>query len=252
MLTIYSTPESLYCSKLRILLRHKQAQWQEITPDGGCGSKQYRDMIPSGTMPAMIDGDLVIADSEAIAEYLNEKIPHPAMLPESLTSRAKCRERSRFHDTRLEPEVRVLFPHIGPDQAGSEVSALLGRIPSAVGYQPTLAEEMGQLQERITTTRAGSITSVQAVYVPADDLTDPSPATTFAHLDSTVTLSRAITDLGIYPAVDPLDSTSRQLDPLVVGQEHYDVSQQVLEARPAAFWRLGEMVGSRANAAAHR
>ena len=122
MLTIYSTPESLYCSKLRILLRHKQAQWQEITPDGGCGSKQYRDMIPSGTMPAMIDGDLVIADSEAIAEYLNEKIPHPAMLPESLTSRAKCRERSRFHDTRLEPEVRVLFPHIGPDQAGSEVS----------------------------------------------------------------------------------------------------------------------------------
>ena len=100
-------------------------------------------------------------------------------------------------------------------------------MPSAVGYQPTLAEEMGVLQERITTTKAGSITSVQAVYVPADDLTDPSPATTFAHLDSTVTLSRAITDLGIYPAVDPLDSTSRQLDPLVVGEEHYNVAQQV-------------------------
>ena len=113
--------------------------------------------------------------------------------------------------------------------AGTEVSALLGRMPSAVGYQPNLAEEMGQLQERITTTQTGSITSVQAVYVPADDLTDPSPATTFAHLDSTVTLSRAITDLGIYPAVDPLDSTSRQLDPLVVGQEHYDVAQGVMQ-----------------------
>ena len=113
--------------------------------------------------------------------------------------------------------------------AGTEVSALLGRMPSAVGYQPTLAEEMGVLQERITTTKTGSITSVQAIYVPADDLTDPSPATTFAHLDSTVTLSRAITDLGIYPAVDPLDSSSRQLDPLVVGQEHYDTAQQVKE-----------------------
>src|SRR5579872_6690471 len=107
--------------------------------------------------------------------------------------------------------------------AGVEVSALLGRIPSAVGYQPTLAEEMGTLQERITSTKKGSITSVQAVYVPADDLTDPSPATTFAHLDATVVLSRQIAELGIYPAVDPLDSTSRQLDPLVVGQEHYDV-----------------------------
>ena len=111
--------------------------------------------------------------------------------------------------------------------AGTEVSALLGRMPSAVGYQPTLAEEMGVLQERITTTKDGSITSVQAVYVPADDLTDPSPATTFAHLDSTVTLSRDIASLGIYPAVDPLDSTSRQLDPLVVGEEHYNVAQQV-------------------------
>ncbi|MBC08993.1 MAG: F0F1 ATP synthase subunit beta [Gammaproteobacteria bacterium] len=111
--------------------------------------------------------------------------------------------------------------------AGTEVSALLGRMPSAVGYQPTLAEEMGVLQERITTTKDGSITSVQAVYVPADDLTDPSPATTFAHLDSTVTLSRDIAALGIYPAVDPLDSTSRQLDPLVVGEEHYSVAQGV-------------------------
>ena len=111
--------------------------------------------------------------------------------------------------------------------AGTEVSALLGRMPSAVGYQPTLAEEMGRLQERITSTKTGSITSIQAVYVPADDLTDPSPATTFLHLDSTVVLSRDIASLGIYPAVDPLDSTSRQLDPLVVGEEHYNVARGV-------------------------
>ena len=111
--------------------------------------------------------------------------------------------------------------------AGVEVSALLGRMPSAVGYQPTLAEEMGALQERITSTKTGSITSIQAVYVPADDLTDPSPATTFAHLDATVVLSRQISELGIYPAVDPLDSTSRQLDPFVVGDEHYEVAQGV-------------------------
>jgi len=116
--------------------------------------------------------------------------------------------------------------------AGTEVSALLGRMPSAVGYQPTLAEEMGVLQERITSTKTGSITSIQAVYVPADDLTDPSPATTFAHLDATVVLSRQIAALGIYPAVDPLDSTSRQLDPLIVGEEHYNTAravQQVLQ-----------------------
>ncbi|MDD2668267.1 MULTISPECIES: F0F1 ATP synthase subunit beta [Zoogloea] len=111
--------------------------------------------------------------------------------------------------------------------AGTEVSALLGRMPSAVGYQPTLAEEMGRLQERITSTKVGSITSIQAVYVPADDLTDPSPATTFLHLDSTVVLSRDIASLGIYPAVDPLDSTSRQLDPLVVGEEHYNTARGV-------------------------
>ncbi|MGN0922110.1 MAG: F0F1 ATP synthase subunit beta [Cellvibrio sp.] len=111
--------------------------------------------------------------------------------------------------------------------AGTEVSALLGRMPSAVGYQPTLAEEMGVLQERITSTKVGSITSVQAVYVPADDLTDPSPATTFAHLDSTVVLSRDIAAKGIYPAIDPLDSTSRQLDPMIIGQEHYEIARGV-------------------------
>ena len=113
--------------------------------------------------------------------------------------------------------------------AGTEVSALLGRMPSAVGYQPTLAEEMGVLQERITSTQTGSITSIQAVYVPADDLTDPSPATTFAHLDATVVLSRDIASQGIYPAIDPLDSTSRQLDPLVIGEEHYNVARGVQE-----------------------
>ena len=112
-------------------------------------------------------------------------------------------------------------------QAGSEVSALLGRMPSAVGYQPTLATEMGELQERITSTTKGSITSVQAIYVPADDLTDPAPATTFSHLDATTVLSRQIAELGIYPAVDPLDSTSRILDPRIIGEEHYDTSRAV-------------------------
>merc|ERR1712062_333875 len=112
-------------------------------------------------------------------------------------------------------------------QAGSEVSALLGRIPSAVGYQPTLATDLAQLQERITTTQKGSITSVQAVYVPADDLTDPAPATTFAHLDATTVLSRQIAELGIYPAVDPLDSTSRMMDPNIVGDEHYNCARGV-------------------------
>jgi F-type H+-transporting ATPase subunit beta len=114
-------------------------------------------------------------------------------------------------------------------QAGSEVSALLGRIPSAVGYQPTLATDMGAMQERITTTHKGSITSVQAVYVPADDLTDPAPATTFAHLDATTVLNRSIAELGIYPAVDPLDSTSRILDPRIIGEEHYGVARSVQE-----------------------
>jgi glutathione S-transferase len=122
MLKIYSTKESLYCAKLRILLQHKQALWQEITPEGGCGSEAYRALIPSGTMPAMIDGDLVIADSEAIAEYLNEAIVDPAMLPSNTHARGKCRERSRFHDTRMEPEVRTLFPHIAAGMQGSDFS----------------------------------------------------------------------------------------------------------------------------------
>ena len=114
MLTVYSTAESLYCAKLRILLRYKQLQWHEVEPDGGCGSPQYRELIHSGTMPALVEGDLVLADSEAIAEYLNDTFPEPAMLPANPRARAKCRERSRFHDTRLEPEVRKLFQHVTP------------------------------------------------------------------------------------------------------------------------------------------
>ena len=136
-----------------------------------------------------------------------------------------------FRDAGKEGEKRDILFFIDTifrfTQAGSEVSALLGRMPSAVGYQPTLATEMGAMQERITSTRKGSITSVQAVYVPADDLTDPAPATTFSHLDATTVLDRKITELGIYPAVDPLASTSRILDPHIVGQEHYDIAQRV-------------------------
>ena len=136
-----------------------------------------------------------------------------------------------FRDLAPEGETRDILFFIDNifrfTQAGSEVSALLGRMPSAVGYQPTLATEMGAMQERITSTKKGSITSVQAVYVPADDLTDPAPATTFTHLDATTVLSRKITELGIYPAVDPLESTSRILDPLIVGNEHYETAQRV-------------------------
>ncbi len=121
MLTVYSTPESLYCAKLRVLLRHKQTQWREVEPEGGCGSVQYRALIPSGTMPALVDGGLVIADSEAIAEYLNDTIADPAMLPDDPGARAKCRERSRFHDTRLEPEVRKLFPHVAAATRNADV-----------------------------------------------------------------------------------------------------------------------------------
>ncbi|GBO18698.1 ATP synthase subunit beta, mitochondrial, partial [Araneus ventricosus] len=136
-----------------------------------------------------------------------------------------------YGQMRQAPKVLNLDQHLTEfslfTQAGSEVSALLGRIPSAVGYQPTLATDMGTMQERITTTKKGSITSVQAIYVPADDLTDPAPATTFAHLDATTVLSRGIAELGIYPAVDPLDSTSRIMDPNIVGHEHYDIARGV-------------------------
>ena len=121
MLTLYASPESLYCAKLRILLRHKQVAWREVMPEGGCGSESYREMIPAGTMPAIEVDGLVLADSEAIAEYLEETVAEPAMLPEDAAARARCRERSRFHDTRLEPEVRKLFPHVGSATRGSEI-----------------------------------------------------------------------------------------------------------------------------------
>ena len=121
MLTMFATPESLYCAKLRILLRHKQARWQEVEPEGGCGSADYLAMVPSGTMPAIKDGNLLLADSEAIAEYLDETMLETPMLPDSPAARARCRERSRFHDTRLEPEVRRLFPLVGDALAGSEI-----------------------------------------------------------------------------------------------------------------------------------
>jgi F0F1-type ATP synthase beta subunit len=150
------------------------------------------------------------------------------LAPEDKLAVARARKIQRFLSQPFHvAEVFTGSPGKYVTLAGTEVSALLGRMPSAVGYQPTLAEEMGRLQERITSTKVGSITSIQAVYVPADDLTDPSPATTFAHLDSTVVLSRDIASLGIYPAVDPLDSTSRQLDPLVVGQAHYETARAV-------------------------
>ncbi|PIS41038.1 MAG: F0F1 ATP synthase subunit beta [Candidatus Kerfeldbacteria bacterium CG08_land_8_20_14_0_20_43_14] len=176
------------------------------------GNDLYRDMTASGVIKktAMVFGQMnespgvrsrVALSGLAVAEYFRDEEQKDVLL---------------FIDN--------IFRFT---QAGSEVSALLGRIPSAVGYQPTLAEEMGELQERITSTKKGSITSVQAVYVPADDLTDPAPATTFAHLDSTVVLSRSLSELGIYPAVDPLDSSSTILDPAIVGDEHYQVARQV-------------------------
>jgi len=124
MLTIYTTPESLYCAKLRVLLRHKNMHWQEVEPQGGCGSADYRELIPSGTMPALVDGDLVLADSEAIAEYLNETVVEPPMLPLDPAARARCRERSRFHDTRLEPEIRKLFAQIAPASRNPDVVAI--------------------------------------------------------------------------------------------------------------------------------
>ncbi len=147
--------------------------------------------------------------------------------PATVARRADRPDHGRIFPRRRPRRAAVRRQYLPLHLAGTEVSALLGRMPSAVGYQPTLADEMGRLQERITSTRTGSITSFQAVYVPADDLTDPSPATTFAHLDATLVLSRQIAELGIYPAVDPLDSTSRILDPQVVGEEHYNVARAV-------------------------
>jgi F-type H+-transporting ATPase subunit beta len=170
----------------------------------------------------LADGSTVLDKAALIYGQMNEP---PGARSRVALSALTCAE--YFRDE-MNQDVLLFVDNIFRfTQAGSEVSALLGRIPSAVGYQPTLATDMGQLQERITTTQSGSITSVQAVYVPADDLTDPAPATTFAHLDATTVLSRQISELGIYPAVDPLDSTSRILDPQVVGERHYRVANDV-------------------------
>ena len=178
------------------------------------GNDLYYEMIESG----------VIEKTAMVFGQMNE--PPGARMRVALTGLTMA---EYFRDEEKQDVLLFIDNIFRFTQAGSEVSALLGRVPSAVGYQPTLATEMGALQERITSTKSGSITSVQAIYVPADDLTDPAPATTFAHLDATTVLSRAITELGIYPAVDPLESTSRILDPLVVGEEHYNVARGVQE-----------------------
>ena len=178
------------------------------------GNDLYYEMIESG----------VIEKTAMVFGQMNE--PPGARMRVALTGLTMA---EYFRDVEGQDVLLFIDNIFRFTQAGSEVSALLGRVPSAVGYQPTLATEMGALQERITSTKKGSITSVQAVYVPADDLTDPAPATTFAHLDATTVLSRAITALGIYPAVDPLDSTSRIMDPLILGEEHYNTARGVQE-----------------------
>ncbi len=182
------------------------------------GNDLYREMIESGVIK--LDGP----GSKAALVYGQMNEPPGARARVGLTGLTVA---EYFRDEEGQDVLFFVDNIFRFTQAGSEVSALLGRIPSAVGYQPTLSTDMGALQERITTTKKGSITSVQAIYVPADDLTDPAPATSFAHLDATTVLSRQIAELGIYPAVDPLDSTSRMLDPLIVGEEHYQVAREV-------------------------
>jgi F-type H+/Na+-transporting ATPase subunit beta len=182
------------------------------------GNDLYYEMIESGVIK--VDGP----GSKAALVYGQMNEPPGARARVGLTGLTLA---EYFRDEENQDVLLFVDNIFRFTQACSEVSALLGRIPSAVGYQPTLATDLGALQERITTTKTGSITSVQAVYVPADDLTDPAPATTFAHLDATTVLSRALTELGIYPAVDPLDSTSRMLDPSIVGQVHYDVARNI-------------------------
>jgi F-type H+-transporting ATPase subunit beta len=182
------------------------------------GNDLYHEMIESGVI--QLDGD----GSKAALVYGQMNEPPGARARVGLTGLTLA---EYFRDEEGQDVLFFMDNIFRFTQAGSEVSALLGRIPSAVGYQPTLATDMGAMQERITTTKKGSITSVQAVYVPADDLTDPAPATSFAHLDATTVLSRQIAELGIYPAVDPLDSTSRMMDPMVVGEEHYGVAREV-------------------------
>jgi F-type H+-transporting ATPase subunit beta len=183
------------------------------------GNDLYHELIESGVI---VPGDAKKSKATLVYGQMNE--PPGARARVALTGLVQA---EYFRDVEGKDVLFFVDYIFRFTQAGSEVSALLGRIPSAVGYQPTLATDMGAMQERITSTKRGSITSVQAVYVPADDLTDPAPATTFAHLDATTVLNRAISEKGIYPAVDPLDSTSRMLDPQIVGEEHYRVATQV-------------------------
>jgi len=186
------------------------------------GNDLYHEMVDAGVIKLNDDGSTTGSKVALVYGQMNEPPGARARVALSGLTIAEY-----FRDEQGQDVLFFIDNIFRFTQAGSEVSALLGRIPSAVGYQPTLATDMGALQERITSTKKGSITSVQAIYVPADDLTDPAPATSFAHLDATTTLSRSIAELGIYPAVDPLDSTSRILDPMVVGQEHYDTAREV-------------------------
>jgi F-type H+/Na+-transporting ATPase subunit beta len=190
------------------------------------GNDLYHEFLEAGVIAKDADGQPTPEGSKVALVYGQMNEPPGARARVALSGLAQA---EYFRDQEGQDVLFFVDNIFRFTQAGSEVSALLGRIPSAVGYQPTLATDMGTLQERITSTNKGSITSVQAIYVPADDLTDPAPATSFAHLDATTTLSRAISELGIYPAVDPLDSTSRVLTPAVVGQEHYEVARAVQE-----------------------
>jgi len=190
------------------------------------GNDLYHEFLDAGVIAKDEDGNAISEGSKVALVFGQMNEPPGARARVALSGLTMA---EYFRDTEGQDVLFFVDNIFRFTQAGSEVSALLGRIPSAVGYQPTLSTDMGNLQERITSTTKGSITSVQAIYVPADDLTDPAPATSFAHLDATTTLNRAISELGIYPAVDPLDSTSRVLEPSVVGQEHYDTARRVQE-----------------------
>jgi len=190
------------------------------------GNDLYHEFLEAGVIAKDADGNAISAGSKVALVYGQMNEPPGARARVALSGLTNA---EYFRDVEGQDVLFFVDNIFRFTQAGSEVSALLGRIPSAVGYQPTLATDMGQLQERITSTNKGSITSIQAIYVPADDLTDPAPATSFAHLDATTTLSRSIAELGIYPAVDPLDSTSRVLEPRTVGEEHYAVARSVQE-----------------------
>ena len=211
----------LLCCFSLALSAENRYKFRTLSPDGGFYYDGVKEIIQdnSGFIWIMMEYGLYRFDGYAYKNYQSQFLS------------MQSSHRLAFRDMAAEGETKDILFFIDNifrfTQAGSEVSALLGRMPSAVGYQPTLATEMGAMQERITSTKKGSITSVQAVYVPADDLTDPAPATTFTHLDATTVLSRKIAELGIYPAVDPLESTSRILDPLIVGKEHYETAQRV-------------------------